>query len=95
MEIKITDVKVGNKYMLIRTYSEACKDERLRGKIERFEVTINWIEDRGDEYYFGYTSTIQNPWTPGYVCAFGNAGIKKVGQYKCINIRIEEVQERR
>ena len=90
--VDIRDVEVGKKYILTKVYSEECEDKNIRGKVERFEATINWIEDRGSKYYFGYTPTIQNPYMPGYVCAFGTFSIKKSGLYKGINMYIEEVE---
>lgn len=91
MFIEIKDAVVGNKYILTKVYSNDCKSKIDRGKIERFEATITYIEDRGEEYYFGYRPTIQNPYTPGYVCAHGTFSIKKSGLHKCINMFIEEI----
>lgn len=90
--VDIRNVEIGKKYILTKVYSEECKDKKLRGKVERFEATITWIEDRDSEYYFGYKPTIQNPYIPGYICAFGTFGIKKYGTHKCINMFIEEVE---
>lgn len=60
------DPKNDKRYMLVR---ENKKD----GTVERFPVKINWIEDRGDFWYVGYTpEDLTN-------CRFGAEKVKKAG----------------
>ncbi len=56
-----------------------------RGTDERsFTATVNWVEDRGDFWYIGYTPDDFR------ICRWGCCKVKKSGQYKAINYRFEE-----
>lgn len=54
--------------------------ETRRGQVERrFTAVVNWVEDRGDFWYIGYTP---DDFRHG---RFGALRVKKQGLYKVIN----------
>ena len=69
-------VKAGKKYRMIR---ETAKT------VTRFIATVTSVEDKGDHWYIGYTPDDFR------VCRWGFCKVKKEGQYKAINYRLEEV----
>ena len=53
--------------------------ETSKGDVRRFTATIDWVEDRGDFFYIGYTPDDFR------ICRFGALKVKKNGKYKAIN----------
>lgn len=69
------NIEAGKRYTMIRN---------VRGTDERaFEVTVNWVEDRGDFWYIGYEPVIHR------ICMWGCCKVKKHGQYKTVNYRFQ------
>ncbi len=55
------------------------------GGTETFTATVNWIEDKGDSWYIGYTPDDFR------ICRWGCLHKKKEGRYKAINYDFREV----
>lgn len=69
-------IEAGKRYMVVRT----------KGRdISRFAARINWVEDRGDTYYIGYTPDDIR------VCRWGCCSVKKNGKFKAINYSFERL----
>lgn len=76
-------LEVGKRYTFIK---EKAMPELAEITITRFVARVNWIEDRGDFWYIGYTPDDFR------VCRFGALKVKKDGKFKSVNYRFEEVE---
>ena len=64
-------VEAGKRYVITREASSGC--------VKRFPAVINWVEDRGDFWYIGYTPDDFR------ICRWGTLKVKKQGKYKAVN----------
>lgn len=69
------NVQAGKRYTLIKETKQT---------VTNFKVTVNWVEDRGDFFYIGYTPDDFR------ICRWGTCKIKKNGKYKAINYKFIE-----
>ena len=63
-------IKAGQRYMVTR---------EDKSTVRKFAVVVNWIEDRGEYWYVGYTPDDFR------ICRWGCCKVKKQGKYERIN----------
>lgn len=69
------NIEAGKRYTMTRN---------VRGAYDRsFKVTVDWVEDRGDYWYIGYTPDDFR------ICRWGCCKVKKHGQFKTVNYTFE------